>query len=367
MSEAVLLTGATGFLGMELLVRLLERTDHDVLAVIRAEDSHHAQQRADQVMRQLYDEPPGQLRDRLRAVPGDLARPDLGLDDADLELVMGSTKTIIHCAASVAFDSPLAHALTNNTVGTAQVLTLAEQLHRESRLRRLLHVSTAYVCGRRGGQFAEGELHLDADFRNHYERSKAYAEHILRASDPGLPLIIARPSIVVGDSKTGWTPTFNVIYWPLRAFERGLLDTIPGDPGGTLDIVPVDYVADGLLALLDTSQHRATFHLVAGDNAVTNLHLSRLAAHHMELADVAFDASAAVPRVEELSSFAPYFDIDTTFADGAAKHDLAPSAIRAPSIDEYFPALLAYARHSRWGKRSSTRQAAGAATTTPVH
>ena len=68
------------------------------------------------------------------------------------------------------------------------------------------------------------------------------------ASD--LPLVIARPSIVVGDRYSGWTPAFNVIYWPLRAFARGMLDEVPANPDGVVDVVPVDYVADALVHLL---------------------------------------------------------------------------------------------------------------------
>ena len=53
-----------------------------------------------------------------------------------------------------------------------------------------------------------------------------------------MEVAIARPSIVVGESGTGWTPAFNVLYWPLRAFARGLFDTIPARPDGRVDVVP---------------------------------------------------------------------------------------------------------------------------------
>ena len=80
------------------------------------------------------------------------------------------------------------------------------------------HVSTAYVAGTHTGRFTEDDLYVGQDFRNPYERSKFEAELVVRERGDSLPTQVVRPSIVVGDSRTGWTPAFNVLYWPLRAF-----------------------------------------------------------------------------------------------------------------------------------------------------
>ena len=90
--------------------------------------------------------------------------------------------------------------------------------------------------------------------------------------------MIARPSIIVGDSRSGWTSAFNVIYWPMRAFSRGLMDEVAIDPDGVADIVPIDYVAEALLALLDHEDVRGTVALVAAAGAPTNAELIDLAA-----------------------------------------------------------------------------------------
>ena len=63
--------------------------------------------------------------------------------------------------------------------------------------------------------------------------------------------MIARPSIVMGESTSGWTPAFNVLYWPIRAFSRGLFAEVPARPEALVDVVPVDYVADALVHLLE--------------------------------------------------------------------------------------------------------------------
>lgn len=358
MRETILLTGATGFLGMEVLVRVLERSDADVLALVRAADADQAQRRLDAVMHKLYDRPPARFTRRVRALAGDLRSPGFGLGQADLDLISGSTEAIAHCAASVAFDSPLPLALSDNTLGTARILELAEQVHAAGRLRRMIHVSTAFVCGCHDGRFEEADLDLDVEFRNNYERSKAYAEHILRRSDPTLPVTIARPSIVVGDSSSGWTPTFNVIYWPMRAYERGLLDTIPGSPAGRLDIVPVDYVADALFALLIGGYERRTVHLVAGDLAVSNEELAELASRHIGRATARFAEASTARSLEEMLTFVPYMNITGTFANSQTSQLLDGTGIKPASVLDYLHAILAYAKRSRWGKRPLTREAA---------
>ena len=72
----------------------------------------------------------------------------------------------------------------------------------------------------------------------------------------------------MGESDSGWTPAFNVLYWPLRAFSRGLFDTVPALADGRVDVVPVDYVADGIVHLLDRAE-AGVFNLVAGRDAPT--------------------------------------------------------------------------------------------------
>ncbi len=80
MKPAVFLTGATGFLGMEVLARLLEAGDREVLALVRADDDAGAERRLDDVLATLWDDP-APYRDRVSAVRGELTQPGLGLGD----------------------------------------------------------------------------------------------------------------------------------------------------------------------------------------------------------------------------------------------------------------------------------------------
>jgi thioester reductase-like protein len=89
-------------------------------------------------------------------------------------------------------------------------------------------------------------------FRNTYEQTKAEAEALVRSRLGSLPGVILRPSIIVGDSRTGVTSSFKMMYWPLKIYSRRLWRTVPGYPDAVLDIVPVDYVARAVAQLAST-------------------------------------------------------------------------------------------------------------------
>jgi thioester reductase-like protein len=362
MSDTMLLTGASGFLGMEVLVRLLERTDSDVIVLLRERGGESADERMAGVFCQLYDDVPPGFAGRVTSLAADMSVDGLGLSPAGYRDILRRATSIVHCAASITFDLTLEDALNVNAAGASRMLSLAVELAEQGRLRRIVHVSTAYVSGRHTGVFAEQDLDLDQSFRNTYEQSKAHAERILRSCGHDLPLVVVRPSIVVGDSRCGWTPTFNVIYWPLRALSRGLIDRVPANPDGIIDMVPIDYVADGILAFHERDDVGGTVHLVAGPDAVSNRELAELASRHFDLPSPTFAGDGVLPRVPEAELYLPYFDVEASFDDRRARRTLEPEGIRAPPIQSYFSTIVDYAQRAHWGKRPSTREAAHRAT-----
>jgi long-chain acyl-CoA synthetase len=336
----VFLTGATGFLGMEVLARLLERTDHEILCLVRGRDDAAARERLDGVLATLYSEP-ARFAERVHALRGDVTHELPVPEDVDV---------VCHCAASIAFDLELDEAREINVDGTEAILDLA----RAAGARRFVHVSTAYVSGTHQGVFHEGEL--GTEFRNTYEQTKAEAEQLVRAVE-GLEVAIARPSIVMGESGTGWTPAFNVLYWPLRAFARGLFQQVPAKPDGRVDVVPVDYVADGIAALVD-SHETGTFNLVSGAGAATVDELAELACAHFDRPKppyVETGESAGAAADEHGAVYLPYFDMEVVFDDANTREKLG---LKAPKLATYFDALLDYADLARWGKRGLSREEA---------
>jgi len=371
--QAVLITGATGFVGMELLARYLERSDRSVIAPVRAADDRAAADRLERVLRELFGVTAGSYGERVEAVAADLTAPGLGLPQGRLVEIAERVDHIIHSAASVSFSLPIDEARAINVDGTRRMLELAELARERGGLERYCHVSTAYVSGTHAGRFREDELDVGQEFRNTYEQSKFEAEQLVRAHG-GLPTTILRPSIVVGDRRSGWTAAFNVLYWPLRAFARGLYAAVPAIPSAPVDVVSIDYVAD---AIYDLSTGPAgvgeTYHLTAGAHASSIAELAELASRYFDrpppkvLAPAEFasfaETATGVRRsaLEESQVLFPYFAIRTVFDDARARARLEPAGIRVSPLPDYLERLLDFATRTRWGKRPLSRAAALAA------
>lgn len=352
----VLLTGGTGFLGMEVLVRLLERSDRDVVTIVRAADDGEAEKRMSGVLNTLFaPDDVTAVRGRVRAVAGDLERRGLGLAAATRDRLTSEMSAVAHCAASISFTQPLEEARRINVTGTHAVMELASEAYACGALERVVHVSTAYVAGERDGRVRESEGYVGQSFRNTYEQTKLEAETLVNHCDA--PAAILRPSIVVGDSVTGWTPAFNVIYFPLMAFARNLLPSVPADPEGHVDIICVDTVADALYTLLAGPVQHGTIHAVAGDDAVKNIDLATMAAAAFDREPPRFVAPGEDPQSEELAGeFGPYFRARLMF-DARRGRKLG---FRPPPLKQYFGALMDYADRARWGKKPLPRWAAAA-------
>jgi long-chain acyl-CoA synthetase len=305
------------------------------------------------------------------AVPGDLERPGLALESCERETLAEEVSDIVHCAASVSFAEPLEKARQTNVVGTRRMLELAELCKRRGGLGHFSYVSTAYVAGTHPGEFGEDELDVGQGFRNPYERSKFEAERLVRSCEGRLPIQIFRPSIVVGERTTGWTASFNVLYAPLKAFERGALPALPARRSAPVDVVPVDYVADAVFELAhDPVDGGRTYHLVAGPQATSVGRLIELSAAHLGKPEPVVVPPRLFRRVvyplltrssrrrqglERTKVFFPYFSMDVSYANRHARARLEPAGIRVPPIETYFGRLLEYATRARWGRTPITR------------
>lgn len=367
MSGDLLLTGATGFVGMELLARYLERGDRQIIALVRAEDDEAADARIRQTLVELFGPDASRHESRVQAVAADLLAPGLGLRSVRRRDIASRVDTIVHSAASVSFTLPLTQARAINVEGTRRMLQLATLAHRHGGLGRYAHISTAYVSGAHDGRFHECDHDLGQEFRNTYERSKFEAELLVR-SKPDLPFTIIRPSIVVGDRHSGWTAAFNVLYWPLRAFARGLFPAVPALPFSPVDVVSVDYVADAIHALCESDHGLGqTYHLTAGSLASSVAEIVELASRYfgrppplvLKPAEFAQYAQALPKRqgtaLRQAAAYFPYFSISTEFDNRRARDRLESACIQPSPLSGYLDRLLDFATRTRWGKRPLSR------------
>lgn len=375
----LLLTGATGFLGMELLARYLERTDRTVYALVRARDDDEAQTRLRAAVARVVDAP-GRFDHRLLAIRGDVALPGLGISRSRRLALAESVTEIVHSAASVSFTLPLAEAREINVEGTRRMLELAELCTARGSLRRFAYVSTAYVAGDARGTFGEDDHDVGQGFRNTYERTKWEAEGLVRAHAERLPVQIFRPSIVVGEQETGWTAAFNVIYAPLRAFAKGAsVPLIPGRRSAPVDVVPVDYVADAIFALTGRDEGVGeTYSLAAGPQASSVGELVTLSAQTFErsrplivppglygrtIHPLVLRRSSGARRawLQQAPVFFPYFALRVRHDTTRTRAALAADGLGPPPLATYFDRLVDFAEAARWGRRTLSRvDAAGA-------
>lgn len=381
--DAVLLTGATGFVGTELLARYVQLTQRTVYVLIRADSQEHADERLRATLRDTFGSDHAFGR-RVRALAGDLELAGLGLDPDTAIAVAGEVCEIVHGAASVSFDLELRASRAINVHGTRRMLDFAELCALEGGLHRFTYVSTAYVAGTHRGPFGEDDLDVGQDFRNAYEQTKYEAELLVRERAGRLAITIVRPSIIVGDRDSGWTSSFNVLYWPLRALARGAYPVIPAQRHAPVDVVSVDYVADAIVALSGTPDAAGqTYHLTASEDAVTiaellTLSVTRLGCKRPPVIAPRLYRYVLAPLISSLqprrrrfmratATYLPYFAVGTRFDSTRARAALGPAIVPAP-LPDYFDVLVDYALRARWGaNRSLTRATASSAEAVSVH
>ncbi|MEK7628363.1 MAG: SDR family oxidoreductase [Patescibacteria group bacterium] len=285
-SQGHLVTGATGFIGRHLVRELLARNER-VWILVRSTTTQTAHDRARAVFSTALDS------GFLIVLEGDIVKPDMGLDGKSLAELSKEKITLWHLAADLSF-SPKKSAVAERTnrEGTAQVVTFANRY-----ATRLIHMSTAYVCGDTTRLFTESDFDVGQRFRNHYERSKFAAEKIVQ-DQCVVPHLIFRPSIVIGDAYEGKAEGCTFGYyrfafmlhvfqvWLLTTLNRGSVGAlvlrtlgtrtsskddvvrapwllVPYPTDGFVDMVPIDYVVQSLIQTMLRAEawRLKTFHL----------------------------------------------------------------------------------------------------------
>jgi len=263
-AQGIFLTGATGLLGRYLLRDLLA-SGHSVGVLIRDITAASAAERLAE-LQWFCQESLQHSLPRPTLLAGDLRAPGLGLGVAERRWLTRHARAVIHSAAYVSYQpTPDGEPWQSNVLGTRHLLELCQSLG----ITQIHHLSTAFVCGDRHGLVREDELDCGSGSTNAYERSKFAAEKQVRRF-PGIQATIYRPSVIVGDSRTGYTCTYHHFYRflelavRLSARRQHLSLRLPLTGMEKQNLVPVDWVAQALLTLLDRPKwHGRTYHLVA--------------------------------------------------------------------------------------------------------
>jgi thioester reductase-like protein len=267
---AIFLTGSTGYIGAHVLANLLERSSEKFNLLVRARDEDEARRRLWRSVQIHLDFPrfSDYLDSRITFFRGDLTGSRFGLSDDKYRELVRSTDSVIHCAASLNRKSEKA-CLNVNLRGTLQVIQVASHAEADHGLRRFSHVSTVAVAGMRSNEVVQEDTAIDWDRSDYdpYARTKKFCEHMGRELLPSVSKLFLRPSIVLGDSRRPETTQFDMV----RAFVfLAGLPMLPFRPNDQLDIVPVDYVADGIATLhMKERPDHEIYHLASGTGSET--------------------------------------------------------------------------------------------------
>lgn len=328
----ILVTGAAGLIGGEVCSRLIAR-GHAVHGLVHRRKDVLSNDGTQVALTSILS--------------GDVTKEGLGLKK---DAFPTGFDLVIHCAASLEFDAPQAKLDAINVEGTGNVVHFS-RTHNAA----LLHVSTAYVCGENNGVITEDPVASDTKFGNYYESSKASGEAMVQAS--GIPYLIARPAVVMGDSVTGKIREFPSICNLFRLLARGSISLLPTTQGASFDLVPIDYVAGGIATLAEhladdkNDASGSIFHL----NSPNPTPVKNLAkalggfAHFPQARVVNFDSyfpdmlpSSQVRVMEKmLATFGTYLQRDPRFDDANFR---AITGLTCPPTGEaYLLRLISYA------------------------
>lgn len=351
----LLLTGATGLLGRSLL-RDLSAAGRRLAVLVRAGRTDSAESRVDELLAD-WQEVAGAAVAAPVVLEGDITQPGLGLAPEATAWVEAHVDELIHSAASLSFQLRKSDGepLRSNVEGTNNVLAFC----RQTGIRRLHHVSSAYVCGLRQGRILETELDVGQTPGNDYERSKIISETAARGADYLDVCTVHRPSIIVGDLVHGFTNTFHGFYKPLRivqpfveaflsvAIEAGsLLDVLGMTGEERKNLVPVDWVSAVMSRIiLDRSLHGRTYHLTATKPTPVGRLCDVFASMVGELAEQGRREGESVRQAngfdpatlgrlfgDQMHVYQAYWRDDPVF-DSAATQAVAPD-LPAPELDD---------------------------------
>ncbi|MBK3495351.1 SDR family oxidoreductase [Viridibacillus sp. YIM B01967] len=340
-------TGFPGFIASQIIRTAFNQGKYDkVYAVVLITEKERAEAEAERILRDFPDKEIG-------IIVGDITLTNLAINDDRLERLLNDVDVVWHLAAIYDLAVPKDVAWRVNVQGTKMVNAVVSKM---KNLKRYMYFSTAYVAGTREGILLETELIRPKTFKNFYEETKYEAEILVDQLKSTIPITIIRPGIVRGNSQTGETVKFDGPYFFLNMIDR--LKRFPfipyiGQSKARLNVVPIDYITDGVVYLsvleaaigqtvhlTDPNPHpvqevyRAMVHEVTGHKPRGRIPIS-LARKSMSILPVRKALGVEYETLDYLTWSAVF---DTT----VAKQLLAGSSIECADFIQSMPAMIEF-------------------------
>ncbi|XP_064550358.1 fatty acyl-CoA reductase wat-like [Drosophila montana] len=279
-NKTIFLTGGSGFLGKLIIEKLLRTTEVErIYMLIRPKRGEQIQSRmaafrSNFMFSELLKLKANSL-ERVLPIAGDCALPDLGLSEADRQVLIKEVQVVVHGAATVNFVEPLSIALRINTRATRLLVQLAKQM---GRLEAYVHVSTAFSncpVEHIGECFYPELLSCTADkvlalqdqlsddlidqmtpallgkFPNTYTYTKALAEQVVQREAADLPICIFRPAMILPSLKEPFQGCIDNLYGPIAlsyGCAAGVVRVVTLKKESRSNVVPVDYCVNLVLS-----------------------------------------------------------------------------------------------------------------------
>ncbi len=333
MQKRVLLSGATGLIGGELMLILAARGVHST-AVVRANTAAAAKDRLlDRLQKSNLWKP--SFADFISAEAGDIEAPRFGLSES----VIGSADVLLHSAASTSF-KPDAGVYPINIRAAENFAGILKSLRPSQ---RGFFVGTAAVTMEPRGVITEDMPF--AGYANDYIRSKRDAETLLRAT--GAPFVSLRPGIVLARGIDDAKLSRNML-WSIPVMAE--LGEVPLDPLGRLDFAPVDFVANAFAEMLFKNDlAHDCYHVSTGEASMTFQALAEeLAAAMPGIKKLVMRGRDFVPTpkfarqrwmFEALQPYLPFLTADAVFSNARLRAEIG-SLANAPAPNSYLGEML---------------------------
>ncbi len=398
--KTILLTGGLGFLGMELLKRLMALNHHVKLLVRRKNGViPEIKLRNKLLCSGLEDGKVSNLLERVEIIEGNIDSSQLGIESSVLESLNTSVDEVLHCAASTKFSGiDRDEMFKTNYLGSLNLIKFCLS----GKKKHFHAVSSAYVAGKKNGIIYEYELDSSLGFRNYYEETKFLAEKAVHrfAQLYDLTYTVYRPGIIIGDSKKFYTLNFDGIYTFARSLlalkrrfnsikgtkvkrftaegvcrseiggthaiiDNNLFDDnpsvrLPANPTSTLNLVPIDYVADAVIAIfLNKGRLNKTFHIVNPNPPKLHFLMEVLSESvgffEAEIVDYRKVNSDQLTQFEStawksIDLYFSYLKDEPSFMSNNTLSILNNSIIKCPRITkQYISSIIDYAVRNKWG------------------
>jgi thioester reductase-like protein len=344
MSKKMLfLTGATGLVGRHLLQNFLDHSDIEISILIRGKNAIDSKQRVENVLKDFYSKEKIKkiLNKRLNIIEGDVSLSNMGIrNKSQLKKLYNSICEIFHSAALAEFKQPLARVRHVNVQGTKNICNFALKC---KNLNKLNYVSTAFISGNFRGRFSEKDYDKSQEFNNTYEQSKFEAEReIHKFIKKGLKVAVYRPSIIVGQYKTGKTNNFRMFYQPFRTLSLNILERIPITINTKLNLIACDTVAKAIYILSKNYNNSDVYHIVS-PRSIPIMDLMKFASKFFGYKEPdytalkKFNLSSLNPVQKSLiNPYIPYFNFCASFDSQYTQKKLRKVKYRFPHINKNF-------------------------------